>query len=393
MLRYDKEGRSLIWALLLLLVASSIAVKEEGRLEIDEMVAVEKIVVTDEALVLVGTRESYLVSQGLSRRWEPLWLSTLSFPGKVSLLELYSDGKSAYAIVAVKGEDHYVAKVRIGPRSEVEKTYPIFPRLFPMSAVDLGGSIFIAGSHLTIFEDVDYMIARLDERGPVWIIEDKGGRGNEHYKCLFVTPNGRLLAIGDNGEIIVVTLLNQLGGLVANYTIKFSDPAMVLDCQNAGRGEYLISGTLAGLPLIIWLPVSGSSIEAPRQLVIGDLKGVATNSIEVGNATISFIATEQDNMMLLIDSRDQKILGHWNLSWRGGPILSSAFWDGILVIGGKGKAGGEARALSFLLLDHKEESGILARLSQPGLTLLLLLLVAISAIIAYKRRASANISR
>lgn len=383
----------MIWALILLLIASSVAIKEEARIEIPEMIAVERVVATESSIYLLGTRENYLIAQRLSSLWGRSPLLTISFPASVSLVGAYAEGGVAYALVAVRDRDPYVAKVRLAESPVVEKRYPMYPRYYPLSAVELGDSLFVAGSHLTIFDDVDYMIARLGERGPLWSIEDKGGRGNESYRCLLVTPEGRLLALGDSGENIVVTVLTQLGDVISNSTIRYNRAVRITDCYASSGGRYLISGTVSGLPLIAWLHLEGSTVKGIKQLIINDTIGVATSIIEVGNATISFVASiDGSNKVVIADSRSMIIIAHWDIALQGGLVLASTFWNGSIVAAGKGRQGGEMVALSLLLIENKEPN-LLARLSDPGITLLLILLVSAAALLAYKRRQSASISR
>ncbi|MCX8195651.1 MAG: hypothetical protein N3F67_00985 [Acidilobaceae archaeon] len=374
--------------LLLLLALAQLALLS-FHAEDPELGRPQAVAISD-AVYAFGMRGNYLTVAKYSFNGTRLWLSTLDLKAGAEILSVEQAGEDLTAILSQRRDaQNILLKVRVSPKGDiaVEKRAELPPRLFPYDAVELGKTIYIAGSSYSFLTDMDFMVARVDE-GLGWIIEEVGGAGDQGYRCILRAPGDRLLAVGVGGNSVVMTIVSQLGDVVGNYSLSFErGRPEVFDCVQVAPGAYAIVGRLERFPLVIRAEVSSSRLTNVSYSVVADLPGAAVGVSSLGGAAAVSIVSHKGPVLALYDMRgaEPRLTRSFNLSHLGREayVLSSASRGSAVALGG---ARGEGGFVALFELPPAERGGPSLSFLDVIPTIILLLAIGVSLYAIYKRR-------
>ncbi|MCS7106735.1 MAG: hypothetical protein NZ902_01330 [Acidilobaceae archaeon] len=374
-----------VLALLLISLAQLTLILNWQR-EDAELGRLEAVVVSD-GVYAVGKRGSYLTVGKYGPGGSRIWFNSVDLKGNVSVLSAWAGEKGISVVVNVrKGMNNSLVKLTVGERGEivVERRTSLFPRFYPYDVVEIGGAMYIAGASYSFLTDLDYLIARVDG-ATSWSLEERGGSGDQGYRCLLRAPEDRLLAVGVGERSVVVTLVSQLGDVVGNYSLDFEGvQPEVLDCVEASRGIYAVVGRLDGVPMVMKLLFSSTDLLQVSYSLLPDLPGVATSVTSIPGGVAVSLASPKGPVLALYDMQgpDPRLIRSYNLTEvaKGlGPTSSAAAATGIVIGGERG-----GRALILAMELEAPQGGL--SLIQLLPTFLLILAIAALAVAIYKRR-------
>ncbi|MEM4428894.1 MAG: hypothetical protein QXJ33_03520 [Acidilobaceae archaeon] len=339
--------------LLLMLVLNSIASSEVYHLELEayyedfEIGRVESILVNDSIVYAIGSRDSYVnIASYYANGSGRLWFKSINLGGNVTILNSYID-ESYINIIAYSrrlgNTSIYIVKIPLANgKVNVEYYSSMYPRLYPTRAVSIGESIYVSGSSFIVGYDYDYMVARVSRSGVDWVREDYSILGRGEFKCVMRAPGDRIMAIGDNRSIVLISILSQLGDTIADYSLRFNNLTVsILDCSKVSSDSYIIVGAINVFPLIILVKINSlSKIEDVRYLIINNTIGLATSATYVKGLAIVYIITGSNSNLLSVyslNNNDLNLLAVYNITkYTGGNAiaLASASQEHRVAIGG-----------------------------------------------------------
>jgi hypothetical protein len=332
-----------------------------------------------------------------------LWARSLNLGGNATVLNLSLE-KGFLELIAHSRTFNAtrLSIVRVGLDGTIagSEHYTIYPRLFPLVALRIEDSVYIAGASYILGQNFNYMVARVSGKGVEWVQEDIGGPGSEVLKCAGVTLGSRILVVGDNGTSISIMIVSQLGDILKHYIISYANVSVALNgCLKLEDSKFIAYGAIGGRPLLIPLIVEPSlDIRVPSQNV-GDMTGVITAGAGRGDIAAFYVTSGDQSVILVYRFKGSglELIGAVNITdvARGFIALSASYSNNSLtyagyLIGDKPKA--LILSLTMTLTDTLEKGPSLLRIplleyiSDPRLTLALLLaIVVLSAYVAYGR--------
>jgi len=351
---------------------------------------------------VAGSKGAYVFIAAYDRDGR-LWARSLNLGGNATVLNLSLE-KGFLELIAYSRTFNVtrLSLVRVGLDGTIAgfEHYTIYPRLFPLVALRMEDSTYIAGASYILGHNFNYMVARVSGKGVEWVQEDIGGPGSEVLKCAGVTLGSRILVVGDNGTSVSIMIVSQLGDILKHYLISYANVSVALNgCLKLEDSKFIAYGAIGGRPLLIPLIVEPSlDITIPSQNV-GDMTGVITVGAGRGDIAAFYVTSGDQSTILVYRFKGSglELIGAVNITdvARGFIALSASYSNNSLtyagyLIGDKPKA--LILSLTMTLTDTLEKGPGLLRIplleyiSDPRLTLALLLaIVVLSAYVAYGR--------
>jgi len=398
------RNRSSLAAILLILAclqlaqpvgASAVPVIEYSYVDV-EVRELSGVVYANGTIYAAGSTGSYVVVAAY-RDGARLWMQTISLPGSPSILDFKLKGGALDAIVYTRAQANsslWLLRVGLDGSLLERRVYAtLYPRIFPLVALRIGDSIYVAGSSYLLGFELNYMVARVSERGVEWVIEDLGGPGNDSFKCLVAVAGSRLLAAGDNTTSALIALISQTGSILGYTTISYPNSTITVNgCLKLSESRVVLYGALNARPLILPVAVDQERV-APEEVKVLNLTGVITAAASRGDL-LAFYMSSGDSSLLAVYSIEGsvlKLLNVYNITGvaRGYIALSAAFENSRLASAASN--GASALILSLVITLAQSEPRLprisfLEVLGDPRLTLVLsTLIVLLAATIAYLR--------
>ncbi len=368
----------------------------------EEVEQLSNIIQVGDVVYAAGSKGSYVFIAAYSGGGR-LWATTINLGGSVTILNFNLEGGVLELIAHSRLQNvTRLNLVRVGLDGAVidSSSYTVNPRLFPLTALRIGDSIYIAGASYILGYNFNYMVARVSGKGVEWVQEEIGGPGDEVLKCAGITLGSRLLLAGDNGTSVSIMIVSQLGDLLRHYVISYTNVTVTINgCLRLSDSKFILYGALDGRPLLIPVIVeSNLDIRVPSQN-IGDITGVITAGAGYGDI-MAFYATSGNQQVILVymfSDSQLKLLGAVNITGVEGNLiaLSGAYTNTSLAFAGY-IVDGKPRA-SVLSLTLTVTSATRGRIGVPEIPLLnfigdvrltlalLATIVALSAYITYTR--------
>jgi hypothetical protein len=276
--------------------------------------------------------------------------------------------------------------------------YTVNPRLFPLAAVAVGDSIYVAGASFIFGDSLNYMVARVSAKGVEWVKEDRedvgGGFGDDILKCIGLTLGSRLFVAGDNGTSVSIMIVSQTGDVVRNYVVAYPNVTVTVNgCFKVSDSTFILYGALNYRPMLMPIAIKPDLDIVASLLVVGDLVGIITAMAGEGSIIAPYVVSANQSVILIyrFNGSHLELLNLVNVTGVAGGFvaLSGTLLNSSLTYAGYDKMG--AKVVSFIIL--LEERG--ARVSRiplfdvigdPRLTATLLaVIVSFTLYIAYRR--------
>jgi hypothetical protein len=156
------------------LASTTIAVTLNYSYVDDEVKELSNVVQVGGVVYAAGSKGNYVFIAAY-RGGDRLWATTVNVGGNASILGLNLEG-GALGLVAYSRSYNItrIHKFIVGLDGAIvaRQDYVINPRLFPLTSVAMGDSIYIAGASFILGDNLNYMVARVSAKGVEWVREE-----------------------------------------------------------------------------------------------------------------------------------------------------------------------------------------------------------------------------
>ena len=349
-----------------------------------------------------GTKGRYVFIAAY-RGGERLWATTYNVGGNASVLSLNLNLEGGALKLIAYSRLHNITKLHLLTLNlnggiVAREDYTVNPRLFPLAAVAVGDSIYVAGASFIFGDSLNYMVARVSAKGVEWVKEDRedvgGGFGDDILKCIGLTLGSRLFVAGDNGTSVSIMIVSQTGDVVRNYVVAYPNVTVTVNgCFKVSDSTFILYGALNYRPMLMPIAIKPDLDIVASLLVVGDLVGIITAMAGEGSIIAPYVVSANQSVILIyrFNGSHLELLNLVNVTGVAGGFvaLSGTLLNSSLTYAGYDKMG--AKVVSFIIL--LEERG--ARVSRiplfdvigdPRLTATLLaVIVSFTLYIAYRR--------
>lgn len=385
------------------LASTTIAVTLNYSYVDEEVKELSNVVQVGGVVYAAGSKGNYVFIAAY-RGGDRLWATTVNVGGNASILGLNLEG-GALGLVAYSRSYNItrIHKFIVGLDGAIvaRQDYIINPRLFPLTSVTMGDSIYIAGASFILGDNLNYMVARVSAKGVEWVREERGevggGPGDDVLKCIGLTLGSRILVAGDNGTSISIMILSQTGDILRNYVMPYRNMTVTINgCLKISDSTFILYGALGSRPLLIPLTIKPDLDVTASLLVVGDLVGVVTSTVGREDLVVPYVTNINQSLILIykFNGSQLELLKAINMTEvaRGFIALSGTLVNSNLALvgyTGYGKTGASVISLTIIVEEREARLSripFLDIIGDPRLTLTLLtVVVSLTAYIAYRR--------